>query len=130
MTPPWNAPEHTRRERSWTVCEAERMDIFSFSMLCVWFLFETYLSHSSSIPEETLSWAANCFSETDTRNILRNLKGYGKLFGFAEQMLNAESRMVADMKVEWKAFLRLGLSQNPDDRDMSKSRLFDSQQLS
>jgi serine/threonine protein kinase len=42
ITVPWNAPEVDRLNREWTPSQAKQADLFSFGMLCVWLVFETY----------------------------------------------------------------------------------------
>jgi serine/threonine protein kinase len=46
-TRPWNAPEW--HHRAFTTSDAIKMDVYSFGMLCLWFLFkdtEGYPTHS------------------------------------------------------------------------------------
>ena len=45
---PWNAPEH--HFRNFKVHEAKNMDVYSFGMLCLWFLFRSRLQ---DIPQTT-----------------------------------------------------------------------------
>ena len=44
---PWNAPEHHFGE--FKVQEAKKMDVYSFGMLCLWFLFGNRLSKITQI---------------------------------------------------------------------------------
>ena len=54
---PWNAPEHHFRE--FKVQEAKKTDVYSFGMLCLWFLFGNRLS---DIPQTTADGTAELIS--------------------------------------------------------------------
>src|SRR5271168_646304 len=56
---PWNAPE-VNGDRLFNPSEARRTDIYSFGILCVWFLFEDYFTGRTPLPQES-SWAEKTF---------------------------------------------------------------------
>jgi len=96
---PWNAPEYDPSEN--LSCEfipsrAKRMDIYSFGMICVWFLFAEYFAGRKPLPESAL-WALKTFlldgKPRAARNILEDLKNEDNLLRVAHDILKSENTM-------------------------------------
>lgn len=91
---PWNAPEHSHRH--FTPADAKRIDVFSFGMLCLWTLFQGYLSGSTPLPPE-MSWANDYLDHGDSdvfdlgdKYALEKLKDDEKLIPFAAELLASD----------------------------------------
>jgi len=92
---PWNAPEHHHGE--FTVTEAKQTDVYSFGMLCLWFLLGNvrHLQHSKQYGFE---------STTGTRTSLEQLKDEDKVEQFANQLL--ETVPLADLNTAHRNLLK------------------------
>ena len=129
---PWNAPEHDRPGQSWTKDQAERLDIFSLGMLCLWLLFEPYLTPTAltqnGIRNQDIE-NPNTAQKLDTRVILAELKSSDKLFQFAEERLDVDFNIAAT-KAKWKAFFQASLNRDPSRRAIGDCGIFAAQEPS
>ncbi|XXH05373.1 Chitinase 2 [Hypoxylon texense] len=108
----WNAPEHKNHTRQWTFQEATRADLFSFGMLCLWLLFEPYISgRVSSLPQSLRS--ANTALSRSGFDTLRTLKEAGALRTCAQQLLSLDAALDQGNKSALEEFFESSL--NPED---------------
>ncbi|CZR68796.1 uncharacterized protein PAC_18696 [Phialocephala subalpina] len=114
----WRAPE-SGRAREWTQSEAKRVDLFSFGMLCLWVLFEPWLSGTIPLPSALAAANIECSSKASVT--LSKLKI--ELQKHAQQLLDAETAFGHDETRALKAFFDSSLSQEPEEREMSLSAL-------
>jgi hypothetical protein len=116
---PWCAPE-LETKKSYKLEEMRKMDTFSFGMLCVWVMFEEYLSCIEPLPEEVMSWAEDCIpkgtGKDSSKVFLRNLKEKGKLARYAELLL-AEQDLLEDDRKDLGQLFRISLENSPLHRD-------------
>jgi hypothetical protein len=114
---PWNAPEHDRDE--FTPAQARKMDVFSFGMLCLWVMFEQYLSGVTPLPKEA-HWAKKYFHGKGERDlsieILKDLKQEDKLVMFTGHLLMAEKDLDDDKKHALERLLSASLIRDPNRR--------------
>lgn len=122
---PWYAPEHDRDR--FKPAQARKMDIFSFGMLCLWVLFEKYLSGITPLPQD-VSWAERYFQGKEkthlSKNTLEDLKRGDELTMFAQQLVLAERNIDNDKKQTLERLFRTSLGCNPDERNASPGELF------
>jgi hypothetical protein len=123
---PWAAPEHDRK--MFTPAQARKMDIFSFSMLCLWTIFEQYLSGFVPLPQEA-KWAERYFQGIEGNDfglrLLMDLKQEDKLVMLAGQLVMAEKDLDNDRKQVLTCFFSASLARNPNLRDANAIRSFD-----
>jgi serine/threonine protein kinase len=121
---PWHAPEH--HDNGFKPAQARKMDVFSFGMLCLYILFEKYLSGSTPLPEEAL-WAREWFQiEGKTRpstRVLHDLKEKEQLISLARQLLMAD-KVLDEEKQMFEEFFRVSLVRDPDLREQNIKRSF------
>ena len=117
MSWPWCAPEHTHHQ--FQPAQARKMDIFSFGMLCVWVLFEKYLSRITSLPQEA-RWAKQYFDDKEERNpslrVLDDLKQADELAMIAKQLVLAEGDIGNDERQALEQFFGTSLVCNSNKR--------------
>jgi serine/threonine protein kinase len=122
---PWNAPEHDRDR--FTPVQAQRMDVFSFGMLCVWVLFEKYLSGTVVLPQKA-QWANQYFQDKTqqhlSKHVLDNLKHDNKLALLAQQLIYAEQDIDQDIKQALERLFSILLAYNPNERHISLEEMF------
>jgi serine/threonine protein kinase len=122
---PWCAPEHNREK--FKPAQARKMDVFSFGMLCLWVLFEKYLSWITSLPQD-VHWAERYFQGKERRhlskNILEDLKQGDQLAMLAQHLVLAERDISSDKRQALERFFRTSLACNPDERDASLEKSF------
>lgn len=116
---PWNAPENDRLACEWTPLQAMEADIFSFGILCLWLLFETYFSGIKPIPQgldliaiEIPGLAEDTFCKIK-----------GKLQIYAQQLLAAETAVDNTQRIALKEFFDSSLNADPQKRDGSFQQL-------
>ena len=105
------------------------MDVFSFGMLCIWVMFEKYLSGIMPLPQEA-HWAEQYFQNGGERHlsqrILKDLKQEGELVMLARQLVMAEKDLDDEKKQALQEFFSASLACNPNERansEQSFSRL-------
>ena len=120
-TEPWNAPEH--HDGQFTQAQAQKMDVFSFGMLCTWVMFEKYLSKDTPLPHEA-RWAERYFQSEEGKHlslrILKDLKQAGRLAIVAQQLVMAEKHLDDGKKQALQEFLSVSLAMNPSERASSE----------
>ena len=104
------------------------MDVFSFGMLCLWVLFEKYLSRTTPFPQ-VASWANELLTQTSnsypSEFILDNLKHQDKLGLLAHKLLDAEVTINTERKNALSQFLTSALSYDSNKREASLQKLVD-----
>jgi serine/threonine protein kinase len=119
ISEPWNAPENNGRQRWWTPSQAVNADLFCFGMLCLWLLFEN--GFSGTTPLHRGPKVADIEFPRPTEDNLRRKKG--KLPTYARQCLVLEITMEHDKKTALEEFFDSSLNQDPQERELSLSRL-------
>ena len=88
-------------------------------MLCLWLLFEKYLSGMAPLPEKA-RWIENCFPEKThlhpSRHTLGELKDKNKLVALAQELFRAEQDTDDDIKSILEDFLTKSLALDPHNR--------------
>lgn len=112
---PWNAPEH--HHRACKLVAAQKMDIFSFGMLCLWIMFEKCLSGTLPLPSK-LHELKQYFQNKDGNDlgVLENLKSGGVLMLLAKQLVGAEDQLDKNKKRALQFFFENSLEPNQDSR--------------
>jgi serine/threonine protein kinase len=122
---PWHAPEHDRDR--YKPMHARKMDVFSFGMLCLWVLFEEYLSGFTPLPKDA-HWAEEYLIRKQERNlsqrVLDNLKQKDKLVLLVGQLVTAERDLDSDMKQALKRFFSASLTCDPNQREADLKQSF------
>lgn len=97
------------------------MDIFSLGMLCLWVMFEKFLSGSKPLPKNTAAWADKYFPDLTqaevARYVLDGLKQDDRLLLLATQLVRAETALSERLQLEWMQFFRQTLPRDPDSRE-------------
>lgn len=113
---PWYAPEYRLYCNQ---AQGRKMDIFSFGMLCLWVMFEKYLSATAPFPQEAL-WAEkylpNKTEKNQSKRFLEELKKTDKLVLFAQQLVTAERDLLDSQKQGLIKMFGASLPFNPDER--------------
>lgn len=124
---PWYAPEHNERDK-FKPAQARKTDIFSLGMLCLWVLFEKYLSGMTPLPQES-QWAKEYSQEKEHENLsmrtLQALKQDDKLALLGQQLVQAETDLDKDKRHALAHFLSTSLACNPDKRNANLARFTD-----
>ncbi|KAH8589486.1 kinase-like domain-containing protein [Bisporella sp. PMI_857] len=120
---PWSAPEHVRDK--FTPAQTQKMDVFSFAMLCLWVVFEQYLSGIVPFPQEA-HWAEKYFQGKEGRHlskrILEDLKQRDELVILSRQLIMAERDLDDDRKQALERFFCASLTCNPNERETNFSQ--------
>ena len=125
-SPPWHAPEY---RGACTPAESRKMDIFSFGMLCLWILFEKYLSQVIPLPAE-VAWAREYFPKARqndfTSIFLARLKSENKLSSLANQLLLHAPEFPVEKQNGLQQFFRVSLQNDPFKRASEMTECFGS----
>jgi len=122
---PWNAPEHHFEE--FTAVEAKKTDIYSFGMLCFWFLFGHNLS---DIPQSTTEGTTELISfnaPVGPPTLLEQFKATEKLDHIVNQFLDSRSLagLNADHRNRLKEIFSVTVTLNLDKRSSDFRYLLD-----
>lgn len=124
-TEPWNALEHTYDKV--TPAQAQKMDVFSFGMLCMWVMFEKHLSGITPLPQEA-HWAEQYFQgragKDFSQNVLKDRKQEGGLVILAHQLVMAEEDVDDERKQALKRFFNASLTSDANLREVDFNWLF------
>ena len=118
---PWNAPEHHHGE--FKAHEAKKTDVYSFGMLCLWFLFGNRLS---DVPQTTADGATGVISFDvpffSGPTFLERLKDEGRLEYVANRLVESMSGLNVEYRICLKKIFSLTLLHNPGKRtgDLAK----------
>jgi serine/threonine protein kinase len=119
---PWHAPEH---RSSCKPAQGQKMDVFSFGMLCLWTIFEKHLSRVLELPPEA-HWAQQHLPMKNEKNVdlkfLSELKRQKQLAFLAEALITCESGIPDKSKGPLRDFFRASL------QPMAKNRAADIEQ--
>ena len=117
LSVPWYAPEH--HPRKFTFAAAQKCDMFSFGMLCLWFLFgEQILCTWEDAHFQLEGVATTEILATDSQHLAKLLPEYrlleylkleSKLLPFAHQLsdsaVDIERHVVSDLKLLFNSTL-------------------------
>lgn len=125
-SPPWDAPE-CNKYPEFTSAQAVKADVFSFGMLCLWVMFEEYLSGVLSLPG-VLQLAINTpqIYEDKYRSVevLDNIKKRRSLVQLASELVMAEASLDMERKHALQQFFTGCLADDPQSRDIDIQRSF------
>lgn len=126
LTPPWNAPEHYRLNKTWTSLEAQKIDCFSFGMLCLWLLFEKKLSTLTLSSQNGEFWKAHgrSCSFGQPIEILQDFKANQKLLLLTQHLLKIKKFHSNDDRTALSEFFDSILHEDQNNRDISAGNLF------
>ncbi|KAF2133872.1 hypothetical protein P153DRAFT_306501 [Dothidotthia symphoricarpi CBS 119687] len=114
---PWHAPEHSFDLVG--LVQAQKMDVFSFALLCFWVLFEKYLAVEAMFPVEA-QWAEEYFpaykDEHLSKRFLENLKNSNMTSALARELVAADEFLDAGTKQALIHFFTVGLAPEPNSR--------------
>jgi len=121
---PWHAPEHCKNCKP---AQGRKMDVFSFGMLCLWTLFEPYLSGFQAIPPEA-NWAKQYMPVKDEEifdmSFLSEMKRQRTLARFAETLVACEPAISAETKADLRDFFRVSLQDTIEHRATNIKQCF------
>lgn len=104
---PWTAPEHWQG-REYTIVEAKSTDLYSYGLLCLWFLF------SGVIMEATLSHPNRGYVSFDTfdddNNMIEDWKAEARMEDLACKLIDLNLSLDMAQRQEMKLFFRASLS--------------------
>lgn len=123
---PWNAPEVTEWETTFTFADAKLTDIYSFAMLCLWILFKDLPQRGEVLAALRLNPKAQ---ENDDSHWLQRLKEEQKLRDFAHNQIEATKELDQDQKLGLASFFRWALTDVSKERKMDSSKMADAQAL-
>ena len=118
---PWNAPEHHFGE--FEAQEAKKTDVYSFGMLCLWFLFEYHLS---DIPQTAADGTAELISFNTSPagrlTLLEHLKYEDRAKDIANHLVESMPGLNVEYGIRLKEIFSLTLPLNPEKRtnDLAK----------
>ena len=116
---PWYAPE-CRAYPEFTPAQAAKTDVFSFGMLCLWFMFEKYLSGVLPLPEAAQP-ARSSYTykgENWSLQFLADLKKEDSLTQLASQLVMAEAGLDVESRQMLEQFFRGCLACDPKSRNV------------
>lgn len=108
ISEPWNAPEIDDNSSTWTTSEAEKTDLYSFGMLCLWLLF------GPLIPGTKLELQGEVLQEKKN-----------KLPQYAQELLNSDRALGDEKKAALEEFFNSSLSHVPEQRKDSLQKFLD-----
>src|SRR5271155_2852484 len=124
----WNSPESDGCEFTFT--EAQKMDAYSFGMLCLWFLFGERLSEIQDIPPHILKAKQGSVisfqrlpKDDEQHNILPDLKSKDKLPGLAQWLIKTSAGFNDQQKSDLSHFFRITLIHDWSERSYDFGRL-------
>ena len=122
---PWNDPEYHFGE--FEVQEAKRTDVYSFGMLCLWFLFE---NHLSNIPQTTADGTEELISfdapllQCGRPTLLELLKDEGRVGDIANNLVESMPGFLnVEYQIRLKEIFSLTLPLNPAKRTCNLARV-------
>lgn len=122
---PWGAPEHNLEKCK--PAQARVMETFSVGMLCLWIMFEKYLSAIAILPQEVF-WAERYFQNKggmdQSRRVLEKLKEEDKLALLARQLLPTVQDLSDSKKQALQEFFGASLRCRPDERAADLKQAF------
>ena len=117
---PWNAPEH--HFRGFKAQEAKKTDVYSFGLLCLWFLFRSRLS---DIPQATADGTTDLISFNaplfGRRTLLELLKDEDRVEDIANRLV--ESMPGSEYRIRLQEIFSLTLPLNPGKRTCDLARI-------
>ncbi|KAH8896841.1 kinase-like protein [Thozetella sp. PMI_491] len=115
---PWYAPECDEYPE-FTVQQALRADVFSFGMLCLWLLFDSYLSGARPLPEPAQPRGWFGLDDKESLERLSVLKIRGDLSRFTTALVTAEPGLDPSTRLMLQQFLCQSLADAPTSRPMN-----------
>ena len=122
---PWNAPEHHFGE--FKTQEAKKTDVYSFGMLCLWFLFGNRLS---DVPQTTADGTAELISFDvpfflSPPTLLECLKNEDRVEDIANHLVGLMPGLDVECTIRLKEVFSSTLPHNPERRTCDLTRVID-----
>jgi serine/threonine protein kinase len=116
---PWYAPE-IREYPELSPQQAAKTEVFSFGMLCLWFMFEKYLSGVLPLPGAAQSARSSYIYKGEDRSLqfLADLKKEDSLTQLASQLVMVETDLDVESRQMLEHFFRGCLPCDPKSRDV------------
>jgi hypothetical protein len=117
---PWYAPEH--HHRGFTFEAARRMDIYSFGMLCLWFIFAEQikdLAEKGGIEETGQQITSAYIGTAQTEHVLELLykfKVQDRVQVLADQLCRTSCTLSPQQKNKLEKFFAMTLGSEPETR--------------
>ncbi|KAJ8105871.1 hypothetical protein ONZ43_g7252 [Nemania bipapillata] len=115
---PWYAPECNDQPK-FTPSEARKTDVYSFGMLCLWFLFDKFFSSLLTQPDECQAWKPYLLvvnGATSVLEILGTLKTHRLLPQLAKELVAEEANISDESKMLLQQFFSGSLADDPTSR--------------
>lgn len=123
---PWFAPEILEYP-NFAPAQASLTDIFSYGMLCLWFIFEKSLSdvESSLTPAENTAGvrAMPDISDISVHKLSDMRRNNSSLIELSAHIISADRNLDAETKIRLRDFSHATLSYDPRERQPSLPRL-------
>jgi serine/threonine protein kinase len=112
-TRPWEAPEYDKYDpQGANPANARQTDVFSFGLLCVWILFEEYLSKTKPLPKEA-EWARSALQTPSSFiDMVQGLKNRNELTRLSCDLLSTQQTLAAHEVNSLKLFFCQSLSRD------------------
>jgi serine/threonine protein kinase len=116
---PWYAPE-IYEYPEFSPQQAVKADVFSFGMLCLWFMFEKYFSGVLPLPEvvQLMRSSYNYKGESWSFQFLADLKKDDSLTQLASQLVMVETGLDVESRQILDQFFKKCLACDPKSRDV------------
>ncbi|KAI1119912.1 kinase-like domain-containing protein [Nemania abortiva] len=114
---PWYAPE-LHEYPDFTLAQAVRADIFSYGMLCLWFIFERYLSGDEPLPETPAAIVLK-YTDGDENASLKNLAGLRERvppLDLSDYLITASKDLDTPARLSLQQFFHGALAWDPSER--------------
>ncbi|KAI0193441.1 kinase-like domain-containing protein [Astrocystis sublimbata] len=123
-SPPWYAPE-LHEYPNFTLLQASRADIFSYGMLCLWFIFERYFSGDKPLAQASAAFVLK-YTDGDENSSINNLAELRRQIApldLAEHLITATEGLDEPVRLTLQQFFHRALSSNPSERSIDISEV-------
>lgn len=123
---PWYGPEY--HHRAFSIQQAMQLDIYSYGMLCFWFLFhDKSVKGDSSFPQRVNPCQSPNFQWQDSTSAwieqMEQLKHGGHMLSLVRDFVKIELSLDSTGKNDLEEFFSYALAQNPQQREIRLDRL-------
>lgn len=119
---PWYAPE-LHDYPNFSLAQASTADVFSYGMLCLWFIFERYLSGNEPLPKMPAAIVmkyANSDEDASIKN-LADLRGYISPLELSDYLIAANTTLDSPSQLLLRQFFHGALALDPRERSTDLS---------
>jgi serine/threonine protein kinase len=121
---PWYAPE-LHEYPNFTPSQASTADIFSYGMLCLWLIFEKYLSGHESLPEASTAMVLK-YTDEDGNASLKNLADLRSNISpleLSDYLIGANKELDTQARLPLRRFFHGTLALDPNERSTDLSQV-------